>query len=132
MSSTAELFVEIPAGRSPCCSVRLIASSYSSELSIAFSKIEGFEVTPWRPSSSTSFFKSPFAMKPRARKSSQTACPCSLKRFYGIHRYTFRPICALAASTTFSGVKSNFIRRSLSGAEEPKVFMPTLAPVAPT
>jgi hypothetical protein len=34
--------------------------------------VEGFEVTPRTPSSSTSFFKLPLAMKPRARKSSQT------------------------------------------------------------
>jgi hypothetical protein len=58
------------------CSTRLISSSYWSELSIAFSKIDGFEVTPHRPSSSISFFRSPFTMKPRDRKSSHTTCPC--------------------------------------------------------
>jgi hypothetical protein len=46
---------------------------------IAFSKIEGLEVTPARPSSSTSFLRSPLAMKSRARKSSHTACPYSCK-----------------------------------------------------
>src|SRR5262249_50187312 len=37
-----------------------------------------------------------------------------------------------AASSTRSGVKPNFRSRSLSGAEEPKVCMPILAPVLPT
>ena len=50
-------------------------SSYSSEWPMACSKIDGFDVTPRRPSSSTSFFKPPLAMKPRDRKSSQTAWP---------------------------------------------------------
>src|SRR5216683_219804 len=42
---------------------------------IAFSKIDGFDVTPLTPSVSISFFRSPLATKLRARKSSQTAWP---------------------------------------------------------
>jgi len=48
-------------------------SSYSLVRPIACSKIDGFDVTPRKPSSSTSFFKPPLAMKPRDRKSSHTA-----------------------------------------------------------
>jgi hypothetical protein len=40
---------------------------------MAFSKIEGFDVTPLTPSLSISALRSPLATKPRARKSSQTA-----------------------------------------------------------
>src|SRR5262249_26691172 len=41
-------------------------------------------------------------------------------------------ICSLAAAATWSGVKPNFFKRSLIGADEPKVCMPILAPFAPT
>jgi len=41
-------------------------------------------------------------------------------------------ICSLAAACTFSGVKPNFVSRSLIGADEPKVCMPILAPAPPT
>src|SRR5882724_6398764 len=41
-------------------------------------------------------------------------------------------ICSLAAAKTLAGVKPNFVSRSLSGADDPNVFMPTLAPVVPT
>src|SRR6202011_4927400 len=63
-------------GRSPDFSAWAIAPSYSSELAIAFSKIDGFDVTPLTPSVSINFFRSPLATKPRARKSSQTDWPC--------------------------------------------------------
>ncbi len=41
-------------------------------------------------------------------------------------------ICSFAAASTLAGVNPNFVSRSLSGADEPNVFMPTLVPVAPT
>ena len=41
-------------------------------------------------------------------------------------------ICSFAAASTLAGVKPNFVSRSLSGAEEPNVVMPILAPVVPT
>lgn len=41
-------------------------------------------------------------------------------------------ICYLASASAFAGVKQNFVSRSLSGAEEPKVCIPIPAPVAPT
>ena len=41
-------------------------------------------------------------------------------------------ICCFAAASTLAGVKPNFVSRSLSGAEEPNVFMPTVTPVGPT
>ena len=71
-----ELFENLgrPSGRAPC-SMRAMASSYSSEWPMACSKIDGFEVTPRKPSSSTSFFSPPLAMKPRDTKSSHTAWP---------------------------------------------------------
>ena len=37
-----------------------------------------------------------------------------------------------AVSTTFSGVKPNLVSTSLSGAEEPKVCIPIVAPRGPT
>ena len=37
----------------------------------------------------------------------------------------FFPSCCLAAATTWSGSNPNFLCNSLSGAEAPKVFMPT-------
>ncbi len=40
--------------------------------------------------------------------------------------------CCFAAASMFSGVKPNFVIRSLSGAEAPNVRMPILEPVAPT
>src|SRR6185312_5029796 len=43
-----------------------------------------------------------------------------------------RASCDFAASTTFSGVKPNFFRSSLNGADAPNVCMPILAPVRPT
>src|SRR3569833_4775109 len=76
MSSTATVSNSSATVRSPRFSALPIGASYSSELPIAFSKIEGLEVTPLTPSVSISRFRSPLAMKPRARKSSQTACPC--------------------------------------------------------
>ena len=55
---------------------------------------------------------------------------------FELHVHDFVPldfaICSFAAASTFPGVKPNFVSRSLSGAEEPNVFMPTLAPVIPT
>src|SRR5882724_1037624 len=75
MSSIASCSNRSATGRSPALSVLPIGASYSSELPIAFSKIDGLEVTPLTPSLSISFFKSPLATKPRARKSSQTAWP---------------------------------------------------------
>ena len=62
-----------PPERSPFFKALPIAPSYSSELPIAFSKIDGFEVTPLTPSVSINFCRSPLATKPRAKKSSQMA-----------------------------------------------------------
>jgi hypothetical protein len=75
MSSTASASNRSATGRSPFFSAWPIAPSYSSELPIAFSKIEGFDVTPLTPSVSISAWRSPLATKPRARKSSQMAWP---------------------------------------------------------
>src|SRR5881394_2095859 len=75
MSSTARCSNRAATGRSPRFRACPIAPSYSSELPIAFSKIEGFDVTPLTPSVSISAWRSPLATKPRARKSSQTAWP---------------------------------------------------------
>src|SRR5512138_662433 len=75
MSSTASASNRSATGRSPFCSALPIAPSYSSELPIAFSKIEGFDVTPLTPSLSIRALRSPLATKPRARKSSQIAWP---------------------------------------------------------
>src|ERR1700757_4249233 len=61
--------------RAPFLKALPIGASYSSEEPIAFSKIDGLDVTPLTPSLSISFLKSPLAMKPRARKSSQTDWP---------------------------------------------------------
>ncbi|MNI70295.1 hypothetical protein D3C73_1261010 [compost metagenome] len=44
---------------SPLARKALIASAYSSVPAMAFSKIEGLEVTPFRPSSSIRAFKPP-------------------------------------------------------------------------
>jgi hypothetical protein len=53
--------------------------------------------------------------------------------FEWVHGSSFASAsCCFAASNTFSGVKPNFFSRSLSGAEEPNVCMPILAPVIPT
>jgi hypothetical protein len=52
-------------------------SSYDPPLLIALSKMLGLEVTPRRPSRSTSRFRPPSAMKSRSTKSSQTAWRCS-------------------------------------------------------
>src|SRR5689334_5336841 len=76
MSSTASASNSAATGRSPLLRALPIGASYSSELPIAFSKIDGFDVTPLTPSSSISRLRSPLAMKPRARKSSQIAWPC--------------------------------------------------------
>ena len=75
MSSIARCSNSSATGRSPFFRALPMAPSYSSELPIAFSKIDGFEVTPLTPSVSISCFRSPLATKPRARKSSQTAWP---------------------------------------------------------
>src|SRR5713101_1567828 len=76
MSSTARSSNSSATGRSPFLSASAMAPSYSLELPIAFSKIEGFDVTPLTPSLSISLFRSPLTTKPRARKSSQTDWPC--------------------------------------------------------
>src|SRR3954447_3966349 len=83
MSSTATCSNSCATGRSPFFRACPIAESYSSELPIAFSKIDGFEVTPFTPSLSISFFRSPPTTKPRARKSSQTDWPCSSSALTG-------------------------------------------------
>src|SRR5215216_5516906 len=75
MSSTARCSNRSATGRSLFFKALPIAPSYSSELPIAFSKIEGFDVTPLTPSVSISALRSPLATKPRARKSSQIAWP---------------------------------------------------------
>jgi hypothetical protein len=49
MSSTANCSYKSPTARSFVAACARISSSYSFELSIAFSKIEGFDVTPRRP-----------------------------------------------------------------------------------
>src|SRR5260370_4883262 len=41
------------------------------------------------------------------------------------------PNCCLAAATTLSTVKPNFLSNSFNGAEAPKVFMPKRTPSAP-
>ncbi len=41
-------------------------------------------------------------------------------------------ICSLAAATTLSGVKPNFLNRSLAGADAPKPFIAIFAPSRPT
>src|SRR5712671_5526185 len=76
MSWTATSSNSSATGRSPFLSASAMAPSYSLELPIAFSKIDGFDVTPLTPSLSISLFRSPLTMKPRARKSSQTDWPC--------------------------------------------------------
>ena len=43
-----------------------------------------------------------------------------------------RWICSLASFTTFSTVNPNFSCNLASGAEAPKLFITTLAPVCPT
>ena len=40
-------------------------------------------------------------------------------------------ICKRAASSTFAGVKPKLVRRSLSGAEAPKLCMPMMVPDGP-
>src|SRR6476469_4978715 len=50
---------------------------------MAFSKIAGFDVTPPRPSSSTSRFNSPLVIRLRRMKSSQTDCPYCLSAATG-------------------------------------------------
>src|SRR5579864_8214976 len=57
--------------------------SYSLPEVMALRNIVGFEVTPDTPSSSTSRLKLPFSTNLRSRKSSQTDCPHSLRRFSG-------------------------------------------------
>ena len=44
----------------------------------------------------------------------------------------FLPSCSLAAATTRSGSKPNFLWSSLSGADAPNVFMPMTWPRSPT
>ena len=40
--------------------------------------------------------------------------------------------CCFAAATTLSGVKPNFLNRSLAGADPPKPFIAIFAPFRPT
>ena len=42
------------------------------------------------------------------------------------------PSCSFAAATTWSVVKPKCWRRSFSGAEAPKLFIPRIFPVRPT
>ena len=55
---------------------------------------------------------------------------CGTGRVHG--RFLDFASCSLAAATTLSGVKPNFLNRSLAGAEPPKPFMAILAPSRPT
>src|SRR5712664_2661414 len=93
MSSTARSSNSSAIGRSPFLSASAMAPSYSLELPIAFSKIEGFDVTPLTPSLSISLFRSPLTTKPRARKSSQTDWPCCSSALTG-----FMMPCSVRAS----------------------------------
>ena len=65
----------------------------------------------------------------------------ALERIHGRRRFDLHvhhvvpldfAICSFAAARTLAGVKPNLVSRSLSGAEEPNVVMPTFAPVVPT
>src|SRR5215467_234747 len=75
MSSIASSSNSSPTDLSPRFKALPTEASYSLEEPIAFSKIDGLEVTPLRLSLSISFFRCPSTIKPRARKSSQTAWP---------------------------------------------------------
>src|SRR3974390_479059 len=48
-----------------------------------------------------------------------------------IHRVLPRAICSLAASMILSVVNPNFFKRSVSGADEPNVCIPTIVPLLP-
>src|SRR5258708_33205999 len=102
-------------GRSPDFSAWAMAASYSSELPIAFSKIEGFDVTPLTPSLSISFFRSPLAMKPRARKSSQTDWPCFSSSLTG-----FMMPCSVRAGgfQQLFWPQAELYQQTLSGADD--------------
>ncbi|MGY4415519.1 hypothetical protein ACVWW4_007255 [Bradyrhizobium sp. LB7.1] len=98
MSSTATASNRSATDRSPRFNALPICASYSSELPIAFSKIDGLEVTPLTPSVSISRFRSPLAMKPRARKSSQTACPCFSSSLTGFMLLIYLQACGRGVS----------------------------------
>src|ERR1700712_3907927 len=91
-----------------------MAPAYLSDLPIAFSKIDGFEVTPLTPSVSISCLRSPLATKPRARKSSQTAWPWFSSALTGF-MVPYSVLRPFRVRGTFSGGKPNFVNTSLRG-----------------
>ena len=101
---------------------------------MAFSKIEGFDVTPFKPVALDE--RAQFALFDQAAL--QIVQPKRLaERFELFQRIHVafsltRPSCCFAAASTFSRVKPNFFIRSLIGADAPKVCMPILAPLGPT
>ena len=112
----------------------LSASAYSSVSPIAFSKIDGFDVTPFSPSRSMSARSSPFSIRLSLQIVQPDRLAACLELLQGIHAVLSLAdaSCALAAAITFSVVKPNFFIRSSIGADAPKLCMPILAPAAPT
>ncbi len=59
-----------------------------------------------------------------------TACVELFQRIHAVCLLDLA-ICCVAAARTVSGVKPNFVMRSLIGADAPKVCMPIMAPPMP-
>src|SRR6266581_2016043 len=85
MSSMARCSNSSATGRSPDFSALPMAPSYSSELPIAFSKIDGFEVTPLTPSVSINFFRREGNSCQPALKGMLTGEICVLRKYNAIH-----------------------------------------------
>src|ERR1700737_1627562 len=100
-----------------------MAPSYSSELPIAFSKIDGFDVTPLTPSVSISFCRSPLVTKPRARKSSQTDWPGFSSALTGFMMSVSVRAGLFQGSRTF-GREAEFCQQVVGCADEGNMRIP--------
>ena len=112
----------------------LIASEYSSVSAIAFSKIEGLEVTPLQlvvldeRTQRAVLDEAAFEIVKSGRLAARFKLPERVHAAFSAARAS----CSRAAASTFSVVKPNFFSKSLIGAEAPKECMPMRAPLLPT
>src|SRR6516225_941288 len=105
---------------------------------MAFSKIDGFEVTPRTPSSCVIRFSSPFVMMLRRMKSSHTDCPYFPSSIRGFVAFAFSitPVgcmLLLLLKSLFRAARAElflsqdfFCRRDYRIACEPKMFLQVL------
>src|SRR5918995_3095298 len=90
-------------------------AAYSVVPAIAFSKIDGLDVTPRRPSSAMSRPNLPLVNKPRRRSSSHTDCPNRCSAVTGFEFVMWRLLLDLRRCAHATGREGQLVHQTLPG-----------------